>query len=375
MPLASHAPNRPPRPAAGARTPRSVTGRTGRACLLALVALAALGGPALAKPKPPRAPKGAPSASATPAASAPAAAPSAAPAAPSPATPPTIAETLPPPARREYEAAKGLFALGDAKGAFYKFQAAYELFPDPRLLWNMATCAKTMHAYADALRLVRRYQSLGGGLLTPADRAEAEQAASAFAALTTTLIFRVSEPGAEVSVDGTPVEAPTEPFIADLGPHKVTAKKAGFQELTLTVSGKPTVSTPVELRLVAVRHEGTLIVNATPADAAIFIDGRAVAVGHHRVKLPSGGYLVRVTAKGRRPFQQDVQLRDDETRTLPVALEAEGGSGVPTWLIVLGSAAVVGAGVGTTVYFATRPSKNDHVPTGTLSPGVLTTSF
>lgn len=331
--------------------------------LLASVALAASTGSRVALAKPPPAP-GAPER--------PAAKPASA---PSPvATPPTIAETLSPAARAEYEAGKGLFALGDAKGAFYKFQAAYELFPDPRLLWNMATCAKTLHSYADALRLVRQYQRLGGGLLTEADRAEAEQAASAFSALTTTLVFRVSEPGAEVSVDGVPVEAPSEPFIADLGPHKVTAKKAGFQELTVTVSGKPTASTPVELRLAAVRHEGTLVVNATPADAAIFLDGKAVAVGHYRVKLGSGGYLVRVTAKGRRPFQQDIQLRDDETRTLPVSLEAEASS-VPTWLIVLGSAAVVGAGVGTTVYFATRPSKNDNVPLGTLSPGVLTTSF
>jgi len=44
-------------------------------------------------------------------------------------------------------------------------------------------------------------------------------------------------------------------------------------------------------------------------------------------------------------------------------------------LLIAAVLVLVGAGVGTTVYLATRPSKNDNVPTGTLSPGVLTTSF
>jgi hypothetical protein len=85
-------------------------------------------------------PKGAP----------PAAAPATLPAPPGPpvsAIPP-LSETLNDGARREYEAAKALYAMNDSKGAFYKFQAAYELFADPRLLWNMATCAKNLHQYA-----------------------------------------------------------------------------------------------------------------------------------------------------------------------------------------------------------------------------------
>ncbi len=338
-------------------------GRPAAAAVLATLTWLCAPGPTPALAKPPRA------------APAPAPRPPAVPATPPVSAVPTIAESLSEPARREYEAAKGLFALGDAKGAFYKFQAAFELFPDPRLLWNMATCAKTMHSYAEALRLVRRYAKLGGALLSEADRAEARQAESAFAALTTTFVFAGADPGVEISVDGVRVESPGEPFVADLGPHQVTARKPKFRELSQSVAGKPTLTTTVEIRLVPEQHEGTLVVNASPADATIFLDGKAVAVGHYRTRLPSGGYLVRVTGKRRQPFQQDIQLRDDETRTLPVSLEPEGGSGVPTWLIVLGSAAVVGAGVGTTVYFATRPSKSDNVPLGTLQPGVVTTSF
>src|SRR4051812_1715450 len=60
-------------------------------------------------------------------------------AAPAPAaTQPSLSATLTGMARAEYEAAKSLYQDGDFTNAIVKYQHAYELSKDPRLLWNVA---------------------------------------------------------------------------------------------------------------------------------------------------------------------------------------------------------------------------------------------
>lgn len=301
--------------------------------------------------------------------------PSPAPApAPAPIIPP-LADTLNEGARREYEAAKALYAMGDSKGAFYKFQAAYELYADPRLLWNMATCAKNLHQYAEALGLVRRYQKLGGGLLTETDRGEAASVEVALASLTTTLVLKGTLTGAEVTLDDKPVEHPEEPLLADLGPHRITAKKPGFRDFVLTLSGRPMATIEVPIVLTVISHEGTLVIHAGPKDA-IALDGKAVGTGSYRAKLASGGHLVRVTAQGYRPFQQEIVLRDDETRTVPVALDVEPSTGLPPWAWVTGGVVIAATVVAVVVF--TRPTAVDKasgVPRGSIDPGIVVTKF
>jgi len=348
-----------------AASPRAVA-------LVGLLVLGTWGGHAEAQGrKAPPTKKGAP----------PAAAPATLPAPPGPpvsAIPP-LSETLNDGARREYEAAKALYAMNDSKGAFYKFQAAYELFADPRLLWNMATCAKNLHQYADALLLVRKYQKLGGGLLTDEDRAEAAAVERALAALTTTFVFRGLVPGAEVTLDDKPVDRPQEPVVADLGPHRIAVRKPGFHAFQVTVTGRPMAEIPIDVQLAPELHQGTIVVNARPGEA-IFLDGRSVGLGTYRGTVSSGGHQVRVTAKGMQPFQQEIILRDDETRTVPVTLEAE-KSGVPAWMWVAGSvlvaasaatitAVIIGGSGGTEVV-----DKSRGVPPGSIQPGVVVTSF
>lgn len=287
---------------------------------------------------------------------------------------PPLSETLDEASRREYEAAKALYAMGDSKGAFYKFQAAYELYSDPRLLWNMATCAKNLHQYADALGLVRKYQRLGGGLLGPDDRKEAAEVERALASLTTTLVFRGNLDGVELTVDDKPVERPAEPFVVDLGPHRVVAKKAGYRDVTASVSGRPMAEVVVPIDLAAIVHEGTLVVAARAGDR-IFLDGRSVGIGNYRGKVAAGGHLVRVTADGYRPFQQEISLRDDETRTVPVTLDREGSGGVPGWVWVAGGVVLTGVAVGVVVAASGSGDKTDGVPVGSISPGYVFSRF
>jgi hypothetical protein len=299
--------------------------------------------------------------------------------APAPATPPPpvsgippLSETLNEAARKEYEAAKALYQMGDSKGAFYKFQAAYELYQDPRLLWNMATCSKNLRQYAEALDLVRRYQKLGGGLLDDNDRREAGEVERALTSLTTTLTFKGIEPGTTVTVDTKPVEKPAEPLLLDLGPHTIVVARKGFRTATFNHNGKPSGVAELDATLAKELHEGTLVVTARAGDS-ISVDGKMVALGNYRGTLRSGGHIVRVSAKDYQSFQQEIQLVDDETRTLPVALDREKPFPV---LPIVGAVVAVGAAVTAIVLLATQKGDNTSgVPKGSIDPGIVLTKF
>lgn len=308
-------------------------------------------------------------------------APDAAPAPPPTPTPtptptvsaiPPLADTLNDAARKEYEAAKALYQMGDSKGAFYKFQAAYELYQDPRLLWNMATCSKNLRQYAEALELVRRYQKLGGGLLDDNDRREAGEVERALTSLTTTVALKGIEPGTTVTVDNKPVEKPVEPILLDLGPHTIVVSRKGFRAATFNHNGKPSGIAELDATLAKEVHEGTLVVTARVGDA-ISVDGKTVAFANYRGTLKSGGHIVRVSAKDYQSFQQEIQIVDDETRTIPVALDREKPFPV---LPIVGAVVAVGAAVTAIFLLATQKGDNTSgVPKGSIDPGIVLTKF
>src|SRR5688572_14149804 len=67
-----------------------------------------------------------------------------------------LGETLTGQAKQDYEAAKLLFTDGDHAGALIKFQAVFDTSKDPRLLWNLAACHKSLRHYASAIGLLRQ---------------------------------------------------------------------------------------------------------------------------------------------------------------------------------------------------------------------------
>jgi hypothetical protein len=87
--------------------------------------------------------------------------------------------------------------------------------------------------------------------------------------------------------------------------------------LELPVLDKQVVEAPKP-----VVHEGTLKITTLP-DAEILLDSQRVATGSYEAKVKSGGHTLRVVAGGMRPYQSEVVVGDDETRTIDVPLEKE----------------------------------------------------
>jgi hypothetical protein len=273
-------------------------------------------------------------------------------------------------ARAEYEAGRLLYGDGDYAGAALKFQRAYEESKDPRLLWNTAAAEKNLRHYAKVVELVERYVVEAGTRLKPEDRAEADALLTTVRAFISTVTIEVQPDGADVFVDDakvgvSPMKAPV---LVDMGERRIRVAKEGFQEFTSVQSLQGVAPFSLTVALQPVVHQGRLHVVASPGET-ISIDGKQVGSGTWEGLLPSGIHTVTVTAAGKRTYQSDVAVQDNQTQSLRVALEsatpaAAEDKGNLTWLWIAGGA-VLATGLGVGAYFAFKPDDEEPVA-GTL---------
>ncbi|WP_433935991.1 PEGA domain-containing protein [Sorangium cellulosum] len=328
------------------RRPRLHRGRFHISAALALGGAALIGpAPAAAQPAPPVAQPAPPAAQPPRAGAAPAAAqpaPAAAQPAPAAAQRP-LSETLSGEAKAEYEAARILFNDGDHRNAIIKFERAYELSRDPRLLWNIALCQKNLKRYTRLLATIEQLLRDAGPQLTEQDRKDAAELIEATKAYVSRLDLQASEAGATVLVDGEEVgQTPLgEPVLLDIGTRRIRVTKKGFKDVEVTeqVAGGGVVT--VKATLEKEVHQGRLIV-AAPPDAVISLDGRVVGRGTWEGPVPSGGHALRVTASGMVSHQSEVMILDNQTRRVEVSLLPQPkGSNIETWIWIGGGVAVV----------------------------------
>jgi hypothetical protein len=282
--------------------------------------------------------------------------------------PPSLADTLAGDAKEDYEVGRRLYESGDYSGALAKFQSAYRVSGDPRLLWNAAVCERAMQHYARAVALVRRYLDSHSPLIEPLAERAARDFLAAAETRTAHLDVQASEPGAMVGVDGEPQGA--VPLAADLridlGPHRVTVTKEGFAEYATTL----TVVTSAEVHLTAVltpiaSPEGGLIVRAGSGDT-IAVDGSAVGLGTWTGTLPIGSHTVRVTEPESSPFETEVVVEQHRIRSIEVSLRpVRRAVALPVWAWIAGGA-VLAAGAVTAGYFVFKTSE-----TTTAAPTIL----
>jgi hypothetical protein len=246
----------------------------------------------------------------------------AAPAAPAAPTVKPLIETLTGEARTEYQAGTVLFGDGDFATALQKFKNAHEKQRDPRLLYNMASAEKSLRHYATAAKTLRRYLAEGGALLTAEDRRDAEELVKVIDALTLPVSIKVSEPGAQVSLDDellgvSPLAAEV---VVDIGQRKLRAQKDGFRSLTMPVQIGP--AHVFELKLERLRGRLEL---KTKAGATVYLDDKPIGQGPLVVsdEVPVGGHALRITAPRMRTYQGEVVLEDGKSRSLDIDLEAD----------------------------------------------------
>jgi PEGA domain-containing protein len=295
-----------------------------------------------------------------------------------PATPPAasaapapLAESLQGMARADYAAARILYEDGDYSGALTKLESAYAASKDPRLLWNMAACAKALRHYASVIDLLERYLVEGGPMLGSEEREATRQLVETVQEFVNELRLDVQPEGVDVWVDGSKLATTplSRPLRLDMGKRQLRLEKPGFVTYTSELDLAGGKSVDVKVTLAPEVHEGTLRIVSDPS-AVISIDGHVVGTASWTGPLASGVHRVSVSAVGKQSYDTDVVVKDHDTNALHVNLQDEPQnvllrqnepSGSALWWVV-GGVALAGAGVG--AYFLLRPDSDPSGPTG-----------
>jgi hypothetical protein len=283
-----------------------------------------------------------------------------------------LAESLTGPAKEAYDSAKVLLNNHDWAGAFTKFQQAYDLSKDPRLLFNMAVCARDMREYARTEQLLVRYEHEAGASLSSDEKAQVDAALATVRALVARVKLDVSEDGASVAVDGNPAGTTPlpAPLVIDLGKHTLSVSKPGFEPVGRTIESVGGSEARIAITLVQQVHLARLTVVAE-LGAVVSVDKKQVGTDRFDGSLAPGMHEILVTSPGKKAYSALVDLRDGEARTLQVTLAAEPHA-APVWPWIVGGA-VVAAGAAVGGYFLFRPhDERGPFPNGSLGTVPLT---
>jgi len=188
---------------------------------------------------------------------------------PAPA-PPTLEEGAPALATQRYLLGREAYKAGDLTAAEAAFRSAFDVFPtSARLAFNLARTLERQARLAEAATLYRRY-------LTLAPQAEdadtvarlADSLEQQVAARRPTLIVITRPAGADVRVDGVPLEGVT-PLRSpvDAGTHLVQLHLADFAEVADSVTLAAGETTSLERDLVALPAATTPGVEPAPGVA------------------------------------------------------------------------------------------------------------
>lgn len=287
---------------------------------------------------------------------------------PAPASPPnSTARTL---SASLTGAAKAAFALslvlldnGDFAGAYAALGRAYDLSKNPRLLFNMAICARDMHDYARMRSLLVRYEIEGAATIADDERLQVNDALVALRQRVGAVDLTVSVAGATVTVDGATVGTTPlgEPIVLNPGRHTLTVSKTGLRPSEQIVDIAAGSETPVSVNLLAQPdiHAQHLVI-ASDESATVIVDGKEVARGRFDGALAPGLHDVSVIEPGKVAYEAQIDLQKGETRVLQVTLQGE-QRGNGWWPWIAGSAAVT-AGLAVGGYFLFRPHDRQALP-------------
>ncbi len=295
------------------------------------------------------------------------AAPAATTAAPAATPPPAgqpakpLGESLTGMAKAEYEGGRILYGDKDFTSAISKFQRAYELSSDPRLLFNIAVCQKNLRKYSKMLATIRRYLEDGAAILSSDDKAQAQDIVKTVEAFVSELKLTVDEGDAEVFIDDekigvTPLKGT---IFVDVGVRKLTVKKKGYKDSVISKQVPGGGAVAVDVRLEKEIHRGKLLVSAGVNDV-IALDGKVIGKGKWEGAVPSGGHTLKVSSPGMANYQSEVVIQDNQTRRVDITLNPVATDSTSTILWIAGGAAVLaGAAVGGALLF--QPSKNPPI--------------
>jgi len=193
-------------------------------------------------------------------------------------------------AERHFQSGVALFKEAKYAEALAEFERAYEISPQPLVLYNIAGCHRELSHYSEAVAYYGRFLTEGKGKVKPARLTQAQAELDGILARIARVTVSVKPALHDITliVDGTPLDKAEMPLILPPGEHRVVVRAAGRQDSERSVRVASGDEIAVDLELAEVPPPAV-----TPAPiASTSVEHEApVAVAapmHHRFALGAG---------------------------------------------------------------------------------------
>jgi hypothetical protein len=257
-----------------------------------------------------------------------------------------------------YEEAKTHFEKGvrllDSKDflrAAQEFRASVELWESLPAWYNLALALRGERSFRGAKKALDRFLALAEKTNASADSVDKARALlGEIEPKISKLTVKVSGKASEVKVDGEKIGDGdgTYEMTVDPGKHEVIASRSGFapvRDVREIAEGERAI---VEVDAALVPNPGKLIVQATPIDAEIRIDGAVVGRGEVMRELPVGEHKIEVVAEDHLGEVRAVVVPPGAETRVQISLPEESESVAGEWWFWAGIGAVVLAGAAVT---------------------------
>jgi hypothetical protein len=182
---------------------------------------------------------------------------------PSPASaekPDTVAQ-----AREHFHRGVQLYEEDDFRAALIEFNRAYELAPNPAVLFNVGQSYYQLREYAGALTTLERYLRESGDHVAADRRAQVERELQELRSRVAHVRVSCNVDGAELTLDDVALDrAAREPVMIGAGRHKLTASKRGYVTAIRVVDVAGGDEVDVRLELTQNPREATPAAHGSP---------------------------------------------------------------------------------------------------------------
>lgn len=198
-------------------------------------------------------------------------------------------------AKRDVTDAAKLMKKKEYAEALPKLQAAYAIDPKPATLAQIGTCQRELSHYAESYATFE--QLLAADKVSSKDKAFAQKNLDEIAKATGTLRVTVSEPAADVTLDGKAVaaEALANPIRLAPGTHKLSVRKEGFEPLTVDLDVQAGAEASFDAKLVAeVKTARVSVAEANGQAVHVFVDGKNMGAAPWEGELQPGKHTIEL---------------------------------------------------------------------------------
>jgi hypothetical protein len=233
-------------------------------------------------------------------------------------------------AKQRFALGLSLFEKGDNAGALAEFKRAYELIPNPLVLYNLGLVYAAMNRPVEAVDALDKFLGSGGSAAAGEPARRATQVRAEQVTRVAQVQVETNQP-ATIEIDG--VEAGHTPLASPLrvisGSHVVSAEAPGYLPSHQEINVPGQIITTIKLTLLPTESSvAHLALTVSVPGAEVLINGKSAGTSPlpASVAVPPGPATIEVRRAGYRPVSRSVRLDEGSSGALELSLEEDPAS-------------------------------------------------